>query len=186
MIVYKITNIITGKSYVGRTIKSLEERWNRHCTNTSACMKLHSSIKKHGQQNFVIEVLKHCKSVEETCLIEIEMIKLHKTLSPYGYNLTSGGEGGGTPSQETRDKLSKALRGKIYGPISENHRQKLSQAKQGTLGNHRKPVKCSNGKTYLSAHDAAKDLNLYQANICKVLKGLRKKTGGYSFGYIET
>lgn len=44
-----------------------------------------------------------------------------------------------------------------------------------------KPVRCSNGKTYSSAKEAAKELGLDNSAICKVCNGLRKTVGGLHF-----
>jgi len=82
-LIYKTTNKITGKSYVGQ-----------HCTNNindkyigSGTMLL-DSIKKHGKDNFDVEILEKCSSIEELNLKEIYWIKEVNTLVPNGYNLT--------------------------------------------------------------------------------------------------
>ena len=54
-----------------------------------------------------------------------------------------------------------------------------------SLESSNKEIYCfQNGKTYKSLTLAAKELGLYKSNICKVCKGKRKSTGGYTFKYL--
>jgi group I intron endonuclease len=61
--IYKITNKLNGKIYVGQTIKSLEDRFQKHCCGTSAKDKYHfnmaikKAIRKYGKDNFTIELI---------------------------------------------------------------------------------------------------------------------------------
>ena len=53
-IIYKITNRINGKVYIGQTRMSLNVRWWHHC-NRKDCPALHHAIKKYGAENFTVE-----------------------------------------------------------------------------------------------------------------------------------
>ena len=61
--IYKITNKINGKIYVGQTTKSLNERFQKHCWGTTQNDKYHlnmaikKAIKKYGKENFAIELI---------------------------------------------------------------------------------------------------------------------------------
>lgn len=56
--IYKITNKINNEFYVGKTNKTLEERFNKHITTgLNKKDKFHEEIKKYGSENFVIEML---------------------------------------------------------------------------------------------------------------------------------
>lgn len=66
-IIYKVTNIINGKIYIGQTIQSLKARWHRHCTikglskaEMNTCIK--RAIIKYGKENFTIEIIEECDS----------------------------------------------------------------------------------------------------------------------------
>jgi len=55
LVIYKITNIINGKIYVGKTTRSLKDRWNRHIYDAlSNRLDTHFSraIRKYGPENF--------------------------------------------------------------------------------------------------------------------------------------
>lgn len=53
--IYKVTNKVTGKSYIGQTTKTIAERFQQHCRRDSQCKKLANSIQKYGKGNFTIE-----------------------------------------------------------------------------------------------------------------------------------
>ncbi len=102
-IIYKITNLITKKSYIGRT-NDLERRLREH-VNSNVCRYLHNAIKKYGLDSFSVEILLDRLSFEEAKKIEGKLIKEHKTLAPHGYNLLAETESGREPCQETRKRM---------------------------------------------------------------------------------
>ena len=106
MFIYKVTNIITGKSYIGQTIHSIEYRWKNHI-NASKRSKnyFHRAIQKHGAENFVIKCVVRCSSREELNIREVAMIRIYGTLSPNGYNMATGGKSK-VFTDEMREKMS--------------------------------------------------------------------------------
>lgn len=109
MIVYKITNKINNKTYIGQTIQELKSRWSKHCSrrkNSALSMAIH----KYGKENFILEILETCNSIEEMNKKEKEHIVTLNTLSPNGYNLTSGGKNG-LHTEETKRKIGEAQLG---------------------------------------------------------------------------
>lgn len=87
--IYLITNNINGKRYIGKTLKSLEERWYQHCKNAEYGSEtyLYRSMRKYGSENFKIEYLQDGLDEEEILCIEQFLPE---------YNLTKGGTGGDT------------------------------------------------------------------------------------------
>jgi len=102
MIVYKITNLLNGKIYVGQTVRTLEKRLDQHKRRTETLVG--KAIQKYGWENFSAEIIEECKT--QTELNEREMFWIAKLdcISPKGYNLNEGGSGGRTPTAETRKK----------------------------------------------------------------------------------
>jgi group I intron endonuclease len=96
--IYKITNIITNKFYIGETKKNNPYlRWNEHkrkIIHGNGCPALQDSVKKYGIDNFTFKILIICFD-EDRFKYEIEYIKKYNSIVPNGYNLTKGGEGGG-------------------------------------------------------------------------------------------
>jgi group I intron endonuclease len=66
MYVYKITNIINQKVYIGITSRTIEERFKEHKNRINERIHLHlySSMKKHGVENFKVELLESCDTLE--------------------------------------------------------------------------------------------------------------------------
>ena len=97
MYIYKITNLINNKIYIGKTIRNIQERWNEHVSralNSEDNTHLHNAIKKYGKENFTIEVIDSTEDYEKLNELEIYYIELYGSTDPtIGYNLTNGGEG---------------------------------------------------------------------------------------------
>ena len=88
MIVYKITNLLNGKIYVGQTIRTLKERFREHKYADSLIGK---AIRKYGTENFKSEILSTCNSFEELNECEIFWIYELDCIAPKGYNRLEGG-----------------------------------------------------------------------------------------------
>lgn len=96
--IYKVTNKVNGKVYIGQTIQSIKDRWYRHCGKSGlskAEMNTHfkRAILKYGKESFNIEIL---EEVDSSKLDEREKyyIKLYDSYNS-GYNSTMGGQNGG-------------------------------------------------------------------------------------------
>jgi group I intron endonuclease len=122
--IYKITNIVTGEAYIGLTTRSLEQRWKDHKSSSSNCRKLCEAIVKYGENNFLIEEIEICETLEVLGKREIYWIDYFNSIEN-GYNLRRGGTSGGKLSEETKIKMSIALRLRWE---SEKYRTKLSKS----------------------------------------------------------
>jgi len=120
MQVYLITNKVNGKKYVGQTIRTLKQRWNSHVTTARNGGKfaISKAINKYGSKAFSIETLRMCKSRKELNKFEALFIDSIGTISPNGYNLTTGGESP-IPSEETKKKQREAKLGMHISPSTE-------------------------------------------------------------------
>lgn len=104
--IYKITNQINGKSYIGKTERTVEERWKNHQRNIKKLgdrLPLYKALKKYGIENFSIETLEECDNLilDER---EIYWIDYFHTYGQ-GYNCTGGGEGGIKDYHEDIDEI---------------------------------------------------------------------------------
>jgi len=147
-IIYKATNKINGKMYIGQTIRSLSRRKAVHVSEASIVKDnsyFHNAIKKHGTKNFDWETIDTCNNRKKLNLLEIFYIGYYNTFVGIGYNLNAGGDGnaGFSPSVETRRKLSVASSGKnnpMYGKKhSDETRKKLSVAAIGKRSGKNNP-----------------------------------------------
>lgn len=89
MIIYKVTNLINGKCYVGQTIRTLEERIAEH--KRKKRLLLSKAFEKYGFENFSFEILDTAKTLNELNEKEIHWINQLNTIKPNGYNLCKGG-----------------------------------------------------------------------------------------------
>ena len=66
--IYKITNLINGKIYIGKTLDTIEKRWKDHKKDSirPRCEKrpLYSAMNKYGIENFAIEEVEECSEKE--------------------------------------------------------------------------------------------------------------------------
>ncbi len=107
ILIYKITNTINNKIYVGKTTTSLKQRFNEHCK--FAKLNKHSThlanaIRKYGKENFKIEKIDEANSISELNLKEKYWIKRLDAVNS-GYNLTAGGDGGNTYECKTNEEI---------------------------------------------------------------------------------
>lgn len=100
--IYKITNTINGKSYIGQTIQNVKERFYQHCatkcSKVVSNMAIHRAIKKYGKSNFTVEVI---EEIDSTNLNDRERywIKYYNSYNN-GYNSTKGGQDGCKPFKD--------------------------------------------------------------------------------------
>lgn len=118
-VVYKCTNKINGKCYIGQTTKSLDHRIKRHFkVSKFTKYHFHKALNKYGQDSFKWEVIGRCFSREELNKMEIYYIEYFDTYK-YGYNSTKGGEGNISKcSDKTKEKISNTL--KEWNKYNEN------------------------------------------------------------------
>jgi group I intron endonuclease len=124
--IYKLTNRITGKSYIGQTTGSVKQRLASHryrAGKEPRGFALSSAMAKHGADSFDVQILQECTTQDELNAAEIEWIKRLRTNAPYGYNIREGGSRG-THSESTRAKL----RARVVTP---EWRAKISAANRG-------------------------------------------------------
>ena len=110
--IYKITNSINGKIYIGQ---HKAQRFEPELYFGSGKLLL-QAIKKYGKSNFTCELVAECDSQDELDFMEQFYIQNFNTLDlTVGYNLTAGGYGGGRlhVPQETREKIRAACAGRV-------------------------------------------------------------------------
>lgn len=92
--IYKATNLINGKSYIGKTNQIKERIWQHlRCYEKEKCL-FHDAIEKYGVDNFEWEVLEETNSEEKAIELEKYYILKFNSYKPNGYNMNKGGVGG--------------------------------------------------------------------------------------------
>ena len=89
--IYKITNRLNRKIYVGQTRQSIEKRFIQHSKTDSP---LGQAMQDCGLENFTIEIIEECETQDQANERERFLINVLKSKLPNGYNRSNGGEGG--------------------------------------------------------------------------------------------
>lgn len=173
--IYKITNKITNKCYIGETKKTNPElRWNEHKSKIEkgiGCPALQDAVKKYGIENFKFEILIICFD-EDRYKFEKEYIKKYNSIAPNGYNLTTGGEGGGfygkKHTNKTIEKIKSTLRDKYEN--NPHLRKENSERVKLLFKDENYRIKISDGMKNLKNGKKQKKIILTVENIVKKLK----------------
>lgn len=155
-IIYKIINSINGKIYVGQTRQTLRRRISQHKRNKKSFIG--RAICKHGWENFKVEILEECETLEKLNECEKFWINKLNCQVPNGYNLTDGGLNGFVFSEESRAKLSavhKGKKGKKQTPESNAKNSAAHLGKKRSLESRAKQSATMKGKKH-SAETCAK------------------------------
>lgn len=116
--VYKHTNKINGKNYIGITGKAVNQRWKKGNGYFSNRV-FFNAIRKYGwEEGFTHEVLISGLTREEACEKEKELILAFDSKAPNGYNLTDGGDGstGFVMTEEQKRAISIRNKGRKRSP----------------------------------------------------------------------
>lgn len=135
--VYKITNQINNKCYIGQTTQGISRRWTEHKRDSkNRDSEMYKDMRKYGVHNFSVEVLESGLTQQELSQQEVYWIKKTESFER-GYNLTTGGISGFQMSESTVAKISVANTGEnnnMYGKThSEEAREKISKAHKGKV-----------------------------------------------------
>lgn len=130
MVIYKITNLINGKMYIGKTTTTIEKRWKlhvKHALKERRRAKMCCAIRKYGEHNFsIVEISETAISNSDLNILEKEYIKKYNSTDhDFGYNMTDGGDGGFT--EEMRKKSGEARKGL---KLSKEHLKKIQEGRK--------------------------------------------------------
>lgn len=174
-IIYKATNNVNGKVYVGKTTIGLSKRIGVHIHDAEIQKYgsiFHRALIKYGPQNFSWFVLEHCQSEHALNLAEEWYIKKYKTFTGFndckGYNLTLGGDGVSwyRHSEDIRRKISRANSGKKR---TKEHSRKLAVANRGKVISKESRLKMS------IARKGIKFSEEHRRKISESKKGVKRK-----------
>jgi group I intron endonuclease len=198
--IYKITNAINNKIYIGQTIQSINKRFKNHLF---ACyhekMPLHRAIRKYGKDKFNIEIIDFAMNSEELNKKEIFYIEKLNTIKN-GYNVDLGG-GVFTRTPETELKRIKGIKDakrgiypesfRLYANSRKDHKYtREERQKMSDVSPHKKGVIAKNeitGEilTFKSGTEAAKYFNCQKQIISRACLKKRRHHRNFIFNFIE-
>lgn len=210
--IYKITNTVNGKVYIGKTTASVEDRWRWHkcaysCKNRSYKSALYDAMKKYGKDKFVIEAIEECatKDLDDR---ERYWIAEYNSMRQ-GYNLTTGGDGhniidddekaeilalwrdGYTQKEiyEIKGRYIKAIKRILYdGGVTREEILARQKSIYRSAYGKRVYVYDMEGNyitEFPSIMETAEELGLNYTSVCNVLKGKYAYSHNYVFRYFK-
>ena len=202
-LIYKITNKINCKIYIGKTEKSIERRFKEHCSefskDRSKNRPLYRAFAVYGMENFTIELIEITDKPEER---EMFWIKFYQSYQK-GYNATLGGDGKayidksqilplydqGLNSKQIAEQVG-CCRDIVFRFLRERG---LSTKKYANKGGQKKVICIETGVVFDSVSGASMflvsinnkdcDPKMYGTHISACCRGKRKTILGYSFQY---
>lgn len=202
--VYRITNLVNGKFYIGVTTKPLTLRLAQHfsaATTKALNGAFQKAIRKYGREAFAIEPLMLCETAEDALAHEIRLIS---EMAPQ-YNSTKGGDGqlGRVFSAEALKRIGDAHRGKP-SPMRGRKMPETAKAKLRQLGTERKDlfskfsglgpaalaravIRLNDGARFESASEAAREIGASKSTVIEVCnRNPRRATvKGMVFRYVD-
>lgn len=169
--IYKHTNKLNGKVYIGQTSQKPEYRWNHGAGYSNGNAHFSSAIQKYGWDNFTHEILYEGLTLEEANRIEIELITQYQaTDRRYGYNKQPGG-GNKTVSDDTKQLQSiSAIKRPI---ITTETKEKLSAINKGRSKSEETKIKMSAAAKLREANKKSKTRKVRCINTQEIFPSLR-------------
>lgn len=181
--IYKITNLINNKLYIGQTCMTISKRWAVH-KSTRSCRALGFALSKYGPENFKIEWIASSNNKYDITYLEDHFMEVYQTLVPNGYNLRSAtyiGEFNGS----VRDRMSESQK---YRHKHMSEAEKIHQLRGITeyINNKKRPIIGLNdtGDTIEFSSTTEAVENGYHVDTS--LKDQYTKCNGYRFYYQDT
>lgn len=207
MIIYKLTNKITGKVYIGQTVRGLEERMQEHYRHDTIIVD--KAIQKYGKDSFDVEIIDRADTIEELNQKEQFWIRHYDCITPKGYNQCFGGDNtmGYHHREESKQAMSEAKKeiyiaegNPFYGKThSDEVKERMSEQRKGMAhlteeqvlklraSHHTVQVRnVETGEGFDTVKSAAEHYGLKDTHITRVCKGKRKRTGGFHWEYVFT
>lgn len=192
----------SGKSYIGQSVNLQKRRCAFLCFgDIYGGQKINRARKKYNNKSlWNYTILEYC-DIDDLDEREEYYISLYNTINN-GYNCESGGHENKIVSDETKQKLSEAMKG---NHLTEEQKRKMSEAKKGEnnpiYGKHRddetkdkirlkrnKPViQFTKEGTFVAEYESAlvaKNITgIDNGHIAYCCKGKRKSAGGFKWAY---
>ena len=207
--IYKVTNTINQKIYIGQTIRDVNIRWKEHCRHLESNMPICRAISKYGQENFIVEIIEECS---DNLLDEREQywIGYYNSFNKEkGYNATLGGQKTGFVMTDKIKKVASLWKEgfcqkeivektKLNVETVHNYLIKIGVTSQDIRERQKQILKKRKSKPVIqydlegnfiqewsSATEVEKIIGIQRRNIGAVCSGRRKTAGGFKWKYKE-
>lgn len=202
--IYKITNDVNGKVYIGKTLNTVESRWKEHCNDKDRRKMenrpLYRAMNKYGLEHFSVEMIEECQNnLEER---EVYWIKHYNSYVGWpnsnGYNATIGGDG--KPYVDYNKIVELAKEGKtqteiaklvgccvdtVSKALAQYHIKTPEYKEQVSIAVYQKDKDGNIIAEYSSISEAAKTALCDSTQIGRCCAGKAKTSGGYYWEYVN-
>ena len=183
--IYKVTNNINNKIYVGITNQGYKVRFYKHCSDSirGSNFPLHLALRKYGIDNFTTEVIETCDTIDLLKEREIHWIKtLQSQSKEIGYNVTNGGDGAfGRPvSEETRLLISKKAKERVFTDAIRNNMRAASTLSKKVSMYSLDGIYI---RTFNSAKEVERELGYASSLISRCARHVTTQSNGYIWKY---
>lgn len=188
---YKYTNIINSKIYIGITRLSETQRAGKNGIKYRVCPAFWDGIQEFGWKNFIIENIKTGLTKEEAENLERKYILETKSNDPqYGYNIQAGGSRlygtenqffGKTHNKGTKRKIVRSNKQRVW---TEEARQSVSEKIKGITRTGKKILCVETGIIYDKVSEAAKITKIGKTNIANAARDNKRSAGGFHWKYV--
>lgn len=135
---YKVTNVVNNKSYIGQTVQPVNRRWSSHvqCARSGKDLYFYHAIRKYGADRFTVETIDVATDKPQADELERKYIIQFNTVHrDHGYNMTYGGHG--SPHlPEVKAKIGDRSREWWANP---ENKERASASRRGLLSGSRNP-----------------------------------------------
>lgn len=141
--IYRITNTINGKSYIGKTGMNFGDRWDCHRAQLRGGYHdnphLQHAWNKYGEENFEFQIVETVDDISKLNDLEMQYISEYRS-NGLSYNIHDGGDGGlllgKHLSEETKRKIGTKNREHMLGrKLSEQTKKKMSESQKKRYAN---------------------------------------------------
>ena len=138
-LIYKITCLSTGQSYIGKTRSTQQQKWYQHCSDAKrgSDKALHQAVREYGSDDFQVTTLQEWEDISNEALdaAEVHFIREYNTFDE-GYNRQAEGEVSLLPvpvekQAEMQDRLESEVKRLMSASLSPNTQRAYRQALEG-------------------------------------------------------
>ena len=200
-IIYKVTNVLDGKVYIGATSSTLKKRRTWHYSNAKkrrddeylSNTKFFQALRQYPKDIFTWEAIDSAPNKHEAILLEADYIRKFNAIIN-GYNEKPSDLVPWNTGRKLDEKYCSLVRGTKNGMFGKTHskdvREKLSQrmkqCQTGAKNHMAKKVYCVElDKSWDTVKACAEELGIHKDSIAHCCTGKNKTAGGYHFKYIE-
>ena len=138
-VIYKFTNLINNKVYIGQTTQSVRTRVIQHIADSKSNRKsktyFHNALSKYGFDNFTFEIIEYCQDKQQLNEKEIYWIGYYKSnIKQFGYNLTPGGPGN-TDRDFCKKNIDRLIKANTGRSLSDETKRTISISNKNNWNN---------------------------------------------------